>query len=149
MRDAIHQLWSIDFVSDAHFDGSCFRDLTIADNCNLECMTIVVAISVRCVDVVDALESIRLTKGLVQERSQTDYGSVFISKDMDRWAYDHGLMMDYSRPGNPTDNLFVESFNVTFRDEYLNTHWFLPLEEAVEKIGQWRYKYNHYRTQSS
>ncbi len=43
--------------------------------------------------------------------------------------------MDYSRPGKPTDNPFVESFNGTFRDECLNTHWFLSLEDAVEKIG--------------
>ncbi|HHZ26882.1 TPA: transposase [Xanthomonas vasicola pv. zeae] len=36
---------------------------------------------------------------------------------MDRWAYDNGMTMDYSRPGNPTDNPFIESFNGSFRDE--------------------------------
>lgn len=30
--------------------------------------------------------------------------------------------MDYSHPGKPTDNLFVESFNDNFCDACLNTH---------------------------
>ncbi|HHZ22839.1 TPA: transposase family protein [Xanthomonas vasicola pv. zeae] len=46
-----------------------------------------------------------------------DNGSEFISMVMDRWAYDNGMTMDYSRPGNPTDNPFIESFNGSFRDE--------------------------------
>jgi transposase InsO family protein len=32
-----------------------------------------------------------------------------------------------ARPGKPTDNAFIESFNGTFRDECLNTHWFETL----------------------
>jgi putative transposase len=43
-------------------------------------------------------------------RIQTDNGSEFISKEMNRWAYENKVIMDYSRPGKPTDNPFVESF---------------------------------------
>jgi putative transposase len=68
---------------------------------------------------------------------------------MDRWAYDHGLVMDYSRPGKPTDNPFIESFNGSFRDECLNTHWFLSLDDARRKIESWRVDYNHVWTHSS
>lgn len=82
-------------------------------------------------------------------RIQTDNGSEFISKEMDRWAYEHTVTMDYSRPGKPTDNPYVESFNGSFRDECLNAHWFLSLEDAAEKIEAWRQEYNHYRTHSS
>jgi putative transposase len=57
--------------------------------------------------------------------------------------------MDYSRPGKPTDNPFVESFNGSFRDECLNAHWFLSLEDAVMKTEAWRTEYNHYRPHSS
>jgi putative transposase len=57
--------------------------------------------------------------------------------------------MDYSRPGKPTDNPFVESFNGSFRDECLNAHWFLSLKDAAEKIESWRQEYNHYRPHSS
>ncbi len=68
---------------------------------------------------------------------------------MDRWAYDHGVVMDYSPPGKPTDNPFIESFNGIFRDERLNTHWFLSLDDSRQKIESWRVDYNHFRTHSS
>jgi putative transposase len=73
----------------------------------------------------------------------------FISKDIDRWAYDNKITMDFSRPGKPTDNAFIESFNGSFRDECLNVNWFLSLEDAKEKIEAWRQEYNHFRPHSS
>lgn len=57
--------------------------------------------------------------------------------------------MDFSRPGKPTDNALVESFNGSLRDECLNVHWFLSLEDAQEKIEHWRQKYNQYRPHTS
>lgn len=57
--------------------------------------------------------------------------------------------MDFSRPGKPTDNALVESFNGSLRDECLNVHWFLSLEDAQEKIEHWRQEYNQYRPHSS
>ncbi len=91
------------------------------------------------------MERLRHQRSLPQ-RIQTDNGSEFISMVMDRWAYDNGVAMDYSRPGKPTDNPFIESFNGSFRDECLNTHGFLSLNDAREKIENWRVDYNHFRT---
>ena len=145
----LHQLWSMDFVSDALFNGSKFRCLTIVDNYSRECLAIRVGQSLKGTDVVAALEQILSQRGLVPERIQTDNGSEFISKEMDRWAYDNGVVMDYSRPGKPTDNPFIESFNGSFRDECLNAHWFLSLEDAAEKIEAWRIEYNNFRPHSS
>ena len=65
------------------------------------------------------------------------------------WAYDNKVTLDYSRPGKPTDNPFIESFNGSFRDECLNVNWFLSLEDAQEKIELWRQEYNHFRPHSS
>ena len=145
----LHQCWSMDFVSDALFDGRRFRALTIVDNCSRECLAIVVGQSMKGTDVVAALETIKQQRGLIPERIQTDNGSEFISREMDRWAYDNHVTMDYSRPGKPTDNCFVESFNGSFRDECLNAHWFLSLEDAAEKVENWRIEYNYYRPHSS
>ncbi|HGO4738620.1 integrase core domain-containing protein, partial [Klebsiella pneumoniae] len=64
-------------------------------------------------------------------------------------AYEHGVTMDFSRPGKPTDNPFIESFNGSLRDECLNIHWFLSLEDAQDKLDNWRREYNHERTHSS
>jgi len=50
-----------------------------------------------------------------------DNGSEFTSQAMNSWAYQNGVKIDFSRPGKPMGNAFVESFNGTFRAEYLNT----------------------------
>jgi putative transposase len=53
-----------------------------------------------------------------------DNGPEFISKEVDLWAYSNGVKLDFSRPGKPTDNTFIESFNGRFRQECLNQHWY-------------------------
>ena len=52
-------------------------------------------------------------------------------------------------PGKPVQNAFIESFNGTFRDECLNEHGFLNLQDAREKIEAWRKRYNGERPHSS
>ncbi len=64
----LHQVLRMDSVSDAIFDDSRFRALTIVDNYSRECLAIVVGKSLRAVDLVDTLESILLTRDLVPER---------------------------------------------------------------------------------
>jgi putative transposase len=63
-----------------------------------------------------------------------DNGSEFISKALDAWAHQHGVKLEFSRPGKPTDNAFIESFNGRLRQECLNQNWFLSLAEARETI---------------
>lgn len=60
----------------------------------------------------------------------TCYGSEFISRDLDLWAYANDVTLDVSRPGKPTDNGYIEAFNSKFLAECLNVHWFLPLADA-------------------
>ena len=83
------------------------------------------------------------------ERIQVDNGREFISKVLDRWAYDQHVTLDFLRPGKPTDNPSIESFNGSFRDECSNEYWFLSLTDAQEKIEHWRQEYNGFRTHSS
>ena len=78
-------------------------------------------------------------------RIQADNGPEFVSLALDRWAYENGVTLDFSRPGKPTDNAFIEAFNGRFRAECLNTHWFLSLADAQEKVENWRRYYNEER----
>ena len=73
---------------------------------------------------------------------RVDNGPEFISKDVDLWAYWNHVTLDFSRPGKPTDNAYIESFNGRFRQECLNEHWFLSLDDAREKVEAWRRDYN-------
>lgn len=145
---APNQCWTMDFVADALFDGRRFRAMTVVENFTKESLAIEVDQQLKGEDVVAVMERLRHQRHLPQ-RIQADNGSEFISMVMDRWAYDHGVTMDYSRPGKPTDNPFIESFNGSFRDECLNTHWFLSLDDARRNIENWREDYNHFRTHSS
>jgi len=145
----INECWSMDFVSDQLFDGRRFRALTVVDNFSRKCMAIHVEQGLKDSDVVDVMEDLKNRQGYLPARIQVDNGSEFISKALDHWAYENKVILDFSRPGKPTDNPFIESFNGSFRDECLNTNWFLSLQDAKEKIEAWRMDYNHYRPHSS
>lgn len=80
---------------------------------------------------------------------RVDQGSEFISRDLDLWAYQKGVELDFSRPGKPTDNAFIQSFNGKFRAECLNAHWFLSLDDARAKMEEWRKDYNTVRPHSA
>ena len=80
---------------------------------------------------------------------RVDQGSEFISRELDLWAYMKGVTLDFSRPGKPTDNAFIESFNGKFRAECLNAHWFMSLDDAVRKCEAWRRDYNEVRPHSA
>src|SRR5258706_4709238 len=75
--------------------------------------------------------------------------NVMTAKDLDRWAYWNKVEVDFSRPGTPSDNAFIEAFNSRFRQECLNEHWFLSLEDAQEGIEAWRIAYNSERPHSA
>ncbi|CEG10555.1 putative transposase OrfB [Afipia felis] len=73
---------------------------------------------------------------------RVDQGSEVVSRDFDLWAYTNGVTLDFSRPGKPTDNAFIEAFNSKLRSECLNAHRFMSLEDAREKLEDWRKYYN-------
>ena len=79
----------------------------------------------------------------------TYYGSEFISKDMELCAYANDVTLDFSRPGKPTGNAFIEAFNGRLRAECLNSHWFMSLADAREKLEDWRRDYNEVRPHSA
>ena len=80
---------------------------------------------------------------------RVDNGSQFTSREFDLWAYASGVILDFSRPGKPTDNAFIESFNARMRLLCLNQHWFLDLDDARRKIELWRQGYNDVRPHSA
>jgi putative transposase len=141
---AANEMWSMDFVSDALFDGRRLRALTVVDAFTREALAIDVDQDIKSEQVVAAMVRIASMRGAPQT-IRVDNGPEFISKALDRWAYENGVTVDFSRPGKPTDNAFVESFTGRLRDECLNTHWFLSLDDARAKIEAWRRDYNESR----
>jgi putative transposase len=71
-----------------------------------------------------------------------DNGAEFTGHLVDLWAYHHSTRIDFSRPGRPTNNAFIETFNGSLRDECLNVHWFATIAEVKALIEAWRRHYN-------
>ena len=139
-----NERWSMDFMAEQLFDGRRLGILTLVDNFSRESLAIHVGRRFTGDHVVAVLEDVIRDRG-TPEAIQVDNGPEFISKSLDLWAWSHGVELDFSRPGKPTDNPFIESFNGKFREECLNQNWFLSLGDAQEQIDAWRWDYNHER----
>ena len=134
----------MDFVADQLVNGERFRALTIVDVYSREALAIEVGQKLRGEHVVEACNRL-VAQRCVPKRIFVDNGSEFSGRLLDLWAYHHGVQIDFSRPGKPTDNCSIETFNGSLRDECLNVHWFESLEDAKEKIEGWRKDYNESR----
>jgi putative transposase len=145
---AINESWSMDFVSDALFDGRRIRALTVVDNFSRESLAIEVGQGITGEQVVGVMNRIVAERG-APKTIRVDNGPEFVSRALDQWAYLHLVTLDFSGPGKPTDNALVESFNGRLRDECLNTNWFLSLDDARRKIEAWREHYNESRPHTS
>ncbi len=136
-----NECWSMDFMADRLVDGRRFRVLTLVDNVSRVSPAIVADGSLTGERVVAALEQLAAA-GQRPAMLSIDNGPEFVSKALDAWAHHNGVRLEFSRPGKPTDNAFIEAFNSRFRDECLNQHWFESLEEAQATLKAWRVDYN-------
>ncbi len=139
-----NERWAMDFMTDSLYDGRRFRLLTLVDTVTRECPAIEVGQSLTGQQVVAVLNRVKVTRGLPNVIA-VDNGPEFISKALDTWAHDNGIQLEFSRPGTPTDNPYIEAFNGRLRDECLDQHWFASLDDARQTIESWRLDYNHER----
>jgi len=146
--ERVNQHWSMDFVADSLFNGRRLRVLTVVDNFSKECPVLEADHSLTGKRVTRVLERVALTRGL-PEVITVDNGPEFISKALDAWAYSNSVKLNFIQPGKPTQNCYIESFNGKFRDECLNEHVFVNLQDAQQKIEAWRLDYNTNRPHRS
>ncbi len=59
-------------------------------------------------DVVATLDRVCRTAGY-PKTIRVEQGSEFVSRDMDLWACQRGGVLDFSRPGKPTDNALTST----------------------------------------
>ena len=138
----------MDFMADRLEDGRRIRILTVEDVFTRECLAVEIDLSLTSARVVSVLERI------VRERAApavitVDNGSEFYARLTDSWAYRQGVRLEFSQPGKPMDNPFIESFNGRLRDEHLNTELFFSLADAQAQLLEWQRDYNEVRPHSS
>jgi putative transposase len=143
-----NQRWSMDFVSDVTRSGRRFRTFAVVDDFTRESLALVTDTSIGGARVARVLDELIAVRG-APELIVCDNGPEFTGKALDGWAYRQGVKLHFIRPGRPTENAFIESFNGKLRNECLSKAWFLDLEDARRIIGAWRIDYNENRPHSS
>jgi len=74
-----------------------------------------------------------------------DPGTEFMSRVLGDWAYARGVQLEHTRPGKPTDNSYIESFNGKLRDECLNVTQIADIAHAQQVIAALRTDRNEAR----
>lgn len=143
-----NEIWSMDFVSEVLADQRRFRCFNIVDDYTRENIVIYPDRSIPSQKLINIFNKLKITRGL-PKMIVCDNGPEFISQTLDMWAYQNKVELKFIQPGKPVQNAYIESFNGKFRDECLNQHWFLNLEDARKEIEKWRKDYNQNRPHSS
>ena len=96
--------------------------------------------------VLEALNSIYPAPAFIR----SDNGPEFIAQALRDWCEASNCISTASiAPVSPWENGIAESFNVRFRDEFLNTELFATAPEARILADHWRWEYNSLRPPSA
>ncbi|KQP46094.1 hypothetical protein ASF34_21295 [Methylobacterium sp. Leaf106] len=132
-----NKVWATDFMSDRLFDGCPFRILTVVDCHTREALSLTPRAKFRAFQVTEALDALVRLRGRPKSL-RVDNGPEFAGRMLDQWAFLNGVEIDFSRPGKPTDNAYIEAFNSRLRAKCLDASWFLSLADARDRIEEWR-----------
>ncbi|OOW67190.1 hypothetical protein Xmlh_18040 [Xanthomonas axonopodis pv. melhusii] len=102
--------WSIDFMSDALWDGRGFRTVNVINNFSREPLGIEVDLNLPAARVIRTLERIAAWSGY-QNKLRLDNGPEFFALALAERAERKGIALDFTEPGCPMQNGFIERFN--------------------------------------
>lgn len=135
-------------MSDALWSGQRFRTFNLIDDYNREALTIDVDRSLPAVRVVRALDRAAAWRGY-PKKLRVDNGPELTSVRLADWADDNDVKLEFTEPGRPMQNGFVERFNRTYRTEVLDLYIFKKLKEVQEITDNWVIEYNEERPHES
>ncbi len=138
------RVWSADFMLDALACGRPFRTFNVIDDFDREGVHIEVDTSLTSARLVRIFERIAQERPLPQVL-RTDNGPEFLGEAFVQWAKTHGMAIQYTQPGKPNQNAYIERFNRTYREEVLDRHLFARLDDVREATWQFLIDYNEHR----
>jgi len=98
--DTPNEIWSMDFMHDQLTDGRTFRLFNVLDDFNREGLGIEADFSLPAIRVIRTLDQIIEWRGK-PGRLRCDNGPEFISQDLEVWACQHGIQLEFIQPGKP------------------------------------------------
>jgi putative transposase len=144
VSQTMNECWSADFMSDALRDGPRFRTFNVIDDCNREALAIVVDFNLPAARVVRELDQIAAARGYPL-KLRLDNGPEFIALALADWAEQHGVTLEFIKPGKPMQNGFIERFNRSYREAVLDMFVFQTLQEVRQQTEKWLREYNEER----
>ncbi len=142
--EALSEVWSADFMSDALYHGTRFRTFNLIDDFNREILAIEVDTSLRAERVIRVLDRLKAEREL-PHMIRVDNGPELLSQQLHEWGKTNRVLIYHIQPGRPTQNAFIERFNRTYRNEVLNLYLFRSLEQVRELTAEWITIYNEHR----
>jgi len=142
------ECWSADFMSDALWGDRRFRTFNVVDDFNRELLAIEVDFNLPAQRVVRTLERIAASRGYPL-KLRSDNGPEFVSVALADWAEQHGVTLEFIKPGKPMQNGFIERFNRSYREAVLDMFVFQSLSEVREQTEKWLREYNEERPHES
>lgn len=143
-----NQEWAMDFMSDSLVDGRSFRTLNVVDHFNRRCLGIKINYSLPARLVIEKLEQLIELHGK-PERIRTDNGPEFTSKLFQVWLKNKGIAWAAIQKGKPQQNVIVERFNRTYREDILDAYLFETIAQADKLTQSWLREYNTERPHQS
>ncbi|MEO8087423.1 MAG: IS3 family transposase, partial [Bacteroidota bacterium] len=140
--------WAIDFMHDSLANGRTIRTLNIIDPYNRECKGIFIAHSIPSVRVIEFLEQ-AIEKYGQPKYIRSDNGPEFTSKQFQLWMHYKKIDWQKIEKGKPQQNCFIERFNRTMREEFLDANLFFSVEHVNEMAEYYREEYNYLRPHES
>jgi putative transposase len=148
VSEAMNECWSADFMSDALWGNRRFRTFNVVDDFNREALAIEVDFNLSAERVVRTLDRIAATRGYPL-KLRLDNGPEFVSVALADWAEQHGVALEFIKPGKPMQNGFIERFNRSYREAVLDMFVFQSLSVVREQTEKWLREYNQERPHES
>jgi putative transposase len=147
-QELINQSWSMDFMSDSIVGGRRFRTFNLIDDCTREVLAIEIDTSLSSKRIIRTLERVILDRGK-PNIIRTDNGPEFTSKDLELWARDNEIQIQFIQPGRPMQNGYIERFNRIYRESILDAYLFFDLDQVRMLTDEWMDEYNNRRPHES
>jgi putative transposase len=136
--------WSMDFMCDVLMNKRRFRTLNIIDDYNRE------AIAVEAAYTISALRVTQILERTIHEQGKpncikVDNGPVFNSKEFKDWCESRGIIVQFTQPGKPMQNGYIERLYRTFRENILDAYLFEDINQVQVLADEWMEDYNYSR----
>jgi len=123
-------------MCDSMVGGRRFRTFNLIDDCTREVLAIEIDTSLSSKRIIRTLERVILDRSK-PNIIRTDNGPEFTSKDLELWARDNEIQIQFIQPGRPMQNGYIERFNRIYRESILDAYLFFDLEQVRILTDEW------------